>query len=166
MLVAAIEKVREQGYTVPPLTAYFPKYGRALTVSPESAMQSGRPVARAEFFAPDTIVASPETVDNPLTDEVQGEYKFLSTQLDPSGVASMVHELGHFLHYQQSRAKFHDLFLSQFASGTGQAPMQVSGYANSNPREFVAEVFLGLVYGREFPSNVLEVYDALGGPRP
>jgi hypothetical protein len=66
----------------------------------------------------------------------------------------------------QNRGKFHDLFMSRFAAGAGSTPTEVSGYAMGNPREFVAEVFLGLVYEKEFSPDVLALYDALGGPRP
>ena len=37
-------------------------------------------------------------------------------------------------------------------------------YAAQNPREFIAEVFLGLVYGNNYSPDVLEMYDGLGGP--
>ncbi len=57
--------------------------------------------------------------------------------------------------------------LASFASGAkANVAETVSGYAGQKPREFVAEVFLGLVYGRTFSSDVLEMYQGLGGPKP
>jgi hypothetical protein len=162
----AIELVQQQGYTVPPLTAYFPKYGRNLIVSPGRVTEGAGKIHRAEYIAPDALVASPELLNNPLTNQYGGTYHNLSTQLDPSGVGTMVHELGHFLHYHQNRATFHDLTATEFASGKAAVAAQVSGYAAQKPREFVAEVFLGLVHGRTFPADVMEMYDGLGGPTP
>jgi hypothetical protein len=42
-------------------------------------------------------------------------------------------------------------------------PMKVSMYAGGNPREFVAGVFLGLVYARGFDDPTLAMYRGLGG---
>lgn len=166
-LTDAIQRVRRGGYVVPPLTVYFPKYGRTLVLSPDNAMPTGAKVHRAEYIAPDTLVASSELFENPLTNRYGGgDYHNLSTQLDPSGAGTMVHELGHFLHYHQNRRAFHDLTGTGFAAGQEDVAASVSGYAAQHPREFVAEVFLGMAYGKQFPADVMEMYDGLGGPSP
>jgi len=168
LLVQAIRTVQAAGYQVPPLTAHLPKYGRKLVVdqdqiTPAAGAQS---LYRAEYIAPDAVVTSPEGIGNPLDGQ-----RYLSTQLGPDGVGTMVHEIGHFLHHHQNSDLFHDLLFTEFAAPAGPgaaAPgataVSVSGYAGSNPREFVAEVFLGLVYGRTFSNEVMEMYDGLGGP--
>jgi hypothetical protein len=163
-LITAIVKVQESGFTVPPLTAYFPKYGRNLVLSPEGVTEPGRRYHRAEYIAPDALLMSPEVLDNPLATRYAEEYHNLSTQLDPSGVGTMVHELGHFLHYHQNSARFHDLFLAEYTGGHTNVANTVSGYAAQSPREFIAEVFLGMVYGKTFPPDVMEMYEGLGGP--
>jgi len=166
MFEDAVRKVREAGYPLPNLTVHLPKYGRQLTVTAEGVMETGaRKTQRAEFIPTDNVVASPEGVGNPLTKSADPNY-FLSTQVDPDGTGTMVHELGHFLHYQLSRGRYHDLNFTQFAPGKGATARSVSGYATESPREFVAEVFLGRVYGRTFSDAAMEMYEALGGPQP
>lgn len=165
-LSQAIELVQRQGFVVPPLTAYLPKYGRNLIVAPGQVREGNAKIQRAEYVPPDALVASPELLDNPLAIRYGGAYHNLSTQLDPSGVGTMVHELGHFLHYHQNRGMFHDLTATSFAAGKADVAATVSGYAGQKPREFVAEVFLGLAYGRTFSADVMEMYDGLGGPTP
>lgn len=166
MFEDAVRKVQEAGYPLPNLTVHLPKYGRQLNVTAEGVMEtSARKSQRAEFIPTDNVVASPEGVGNPLTKSGDPDY-FLSTQVDPDGTGTMVHELGHFLHYQLSRGRYHDLNFTQFAPGKGATARSVSGYATESPREFVAEVFLGRVYGRTFSDAAMEMYEALGGPQP
>lgn len=171
-LEQAITKVQAAGYQVPALSAYFPKYGRGLVVSEGGVTTQPGKLNRAEYIPPDAVVASPEIMDNPLDNRMaDGRPTYLSTEVDPSGVGTMVHELGHFLHYHQNQRRFHDLVGTQFAGSTGgrhhgNAALSVSAYAAQNPREFIAEVFLGRVYGRDYPEDVMEMYHAFGGPEP
>ncbi|MGP3925585.1 glycosyltransferase [Streptomyces sp. 8N616] len=168
-LKEAVKKVQDAGYAVPDLTAYLPKYGRNLELSVDGrvAVAPGPKIARAEYIAPGSVITSPEGIGNPLGDKIADQYRFLSTELDADGTGTMVHELGHFLHYCQSRGKYHDLSYTEFASGPAKAQSlasSVSGYAAGNAREFVAEVFLGLVYGKQYDQKVMDMYKALGGP--
>lgn len=167
MLTDAISKVQDAGYPMPNLTVHLAKYGRQLTVTPEAveAVPGTKKSQRAEFIAADNVVTSPEGFGNPLTKGGDRDY-FLSTQLEPDGTGTMVHELGHFLHYQQNRGRYHDLSFTGFAQGKYADAKSVSGYGAENPREFVAEVFLGRVYGRDFSDSVMDMYKALGGPMP
>ncbi|OLF07019.1 hypothetical protein BLA60_29650 [Actinophytocola xinjiangensis] len=166
MLEGAIRKVLEAGFPLPNLTVHLPRYGRRLTITTDGILDAGgRKAQRAEYIPTDNVVASPEGVGNPLTKSGDPDY-FLSTQVAPEGTGTMVHELGHFLHYQLNRGRYHDLNFTQFAPGRGRTATAVSGYATENPREFVAEVFLGRVYGRTYDESVLEMYEALGGPEP
>ena len=43
---------------------------------------------------------------------------------------------------------------------------RVSRYAETNPVEFVAETFSGLVFGKKYDDEVMRVYEALGGVVP
>ncbi|MFJ8850961.1 glycosyltransferase [Streptomyces sp. NPDC102437] len=173
----AVITVQEAGFHVPDVELHLPKYGRFLEVHNDVvAERSGGRLQRAEYLAPNAVIASPDVVGNPLTNKLAGHrYRYLSTELDPSGVGTMVHELGHFLHYANARAQYHDLAFTQFAGRSGQGgdavPHQalalgVSAYAAGNPREFVAEVFTGLVYGKPFSPEVMRMYHGLGGPDP
>ncbi|MFG3468542.1 glycosyltransferase [Streptomyces sp. NPDC047982] len=173
----AVITVQEAGFHVPDVELHLPKYGRFLEVHDDLvAERSGGRLQRAEYLAPNAVIASPDIVGNPLTNKLAGNrYRYLSTELDPSGVGTMVHELGHFLHYVNARAQYHDLAFTQFTGRSGQdgdaVPHQalalgVSAYAAGNPREFVAEVFTGLVYGKPFSPEVMRMYHGLGGPTP
>jgi len=42
---------------------------------------------------------------------------------------------------------------------------EVSGYAAQNKKEFVAEVFAGLMLGMAFSHPCMQEYAALGGPQ-
>lgn len=78
------------------------------------------------------------------------------------GIITAIHEVGHIIHAQTLGDDF-------FATGTGLAgsastAVKVSGYAGMSKKEFVAEVFAGIVIGRKFDNSVLEEYKSLGGP--
>jgi hypothetical protein len=98
----------------------------------------------------------------------------LSVALDPSGVGSFIHEMGHYLHYQNSPAKFWGLTFTSFKGNepTTNTPWgayikaNVSTYGANNPREVVAELVLGMAYNRPFSDNLLKLYKAFGGPIP
>ena len=174
---SAVEKVQAAGFDVPPVKLHLPKYGRSLEVGERGIIVKPEvKINRAEYIAPGTVIAGPEVVHNPLLRPgPDGKQHYLSSELDPSGVGTMVHELGHFMHYANSPALYHELSFTEFAGhavhdGTPvphrQVAASVSGYAYGNPREFVAEVFTGLVYGRQFDENVLSLYRGLGGAFP
>jgi hypothetical protein len=165
-LLTAVNRVAAAGFTVPPITAHLPKYGRSLAVTANGVQGRGRGLPRAEYIAPASIVLSPEGRDNPIPVRIGAEFRFLSTTLDPTGIGTMVHELGHFLHHANDRAKFWDLNFAGWSGPAEATSLTVSDYAHDNPREFVAETFLGLVYGRRFPADVLALYAQLGGALP
>ena len=49
-------------------------------------------------------------------------------------------------------------------SGRAASANEVTGYAEQNKKEFVAEVFAALILGRTFSHTVMQEYAALGGP--
>ena len=74
------------------------------------------------------------------------------------------HELGHLMHYQNSPAAYKgEIALSAADLATAG---KVSDYAQDSLREFIAETFAALVLGRTLPSNVLNLYQSLGGILP
>jgi hypothetical protein len=173
MVQSAVTRVVGAGFTVPPFKLYLPKFGRQLTVSPSEGhthqVSEGGDTEAAMFVVRNNIYMSSRTVNNPKVDTG------LSVQLDPSGVATLIHEMGHYLHFHNSPSKFFGLSLS-FLKGTvpGAGGKQlaiwaqevVSKYGSGNPREFVAEIFLGMCYGKPFPDYALKIYRIFGGPIP
>ena len=173
MAEAAITRVTAAGFALPALNLYLPKYGRELTVTGTEGhkheVSIGADSAQAQFVSRNNIYLSSRTYKNPKVETG------LSAVLDPSGIATLIHELGHYMHFATSPNKFLQLNFSILAGevpgGGGERLMTyaqkvVSKYGAQNPREFVAEVFLGLTYNQRFPDFVLKVYKALGGPVP
>ncbi len=176
-LDSAVRRVRAARFRMRPFEVDLPKYGRTVMVTQDGVIPQGR-IARAQTYPP-AMVLAPEVLDNPIAGTVtnpftgEQEHRNLSTAVDPSGVATTVHELGHVLHHANDPAKYHDLRFSQGPTIPGlsgndlaRVLLTVSHYGMGNPREFVAEVFTGLVYGRQFSREVMEAYQALGGPMP
>jgi hypothetical protein len=172
MFKAAIEKVQSAGYTVPSFTVNMPKFGRQISVTADCEIKASGAVERAMFVAPNQIVLSSEGINNPIDSKTGGdEYAFSSTGFDPSGVATIVHEIGHALHRHQNGGRYHELSFTALKSIKGDDNMTainfekvVSKYGSQKPRELVAEVFLGLVYGKKYPGQLMEAYNAFGGP--
>jgi hypothetical protein len=181
---AAVAKMSAAGIKVPAVKIHLPKYGRGLKFSATAAAGGGinceipEKSSRAVFIPPDFMHLSSEVIGTPDLTKVKNpatgkeEYKFSSTGFDPSGVASLVHEFGHAIHFITAPSKYHGLWGTSFA---GKAPSgkpwedvagaEVSSYG-TKPREFVAEVFLGLIYGKTYSEDVMAMYRAFGGPLP
>ncbi len=172
LLKAAIQKVLGAGFSVPSMSVNMPKFGRQLTITADCQIKSSGSTERAMFVAPDFIHMSSEGLNNPITNKKKdGTFEFSSTEFDASGVGTVVHELGHALHYHQSPSKYHELAFTSLKGlkDAEDKPINiadvVSTYGSQKPREFVAEVFLGLMYGRKYPPKVMEMYNAFGGPK-
>ncbi len=72
-----------------------------------------------------------------------------------------IHEIGHIIHERQAGDGFWEGFRKPNSSAT-----QVSTYAGNNEKEFVAEVFAGMLIGKRWPNEVLAEYRKWLGPRP
>lgn len=91
----------------------------------------------------------------------------------PNYESIIVHEYGHVLHYTKTGG---DLAVIRDNVRWGQShdgvrldigvARQVSRYATSNPMEFVAETFTGMVYGKTYSPEVMKMYRALKGHEP
>lgn len=77
--------------------------------------------------------------------------------------AVCVHEIGHILHEIADEEFFWSPAANETTPGRlgGQAG---SMYAGANLKEFVAEVFTGLVYGESFSLEVMHAYRSYFGP--
>lgn len=164
---AAIKRIKGAGFAFPvALDVHLPKFGRSIDA--QSLCESNS-TPRAVFNPPNFIHLSSEVVGNPIDTTLQDEggkevYKNLSTTLDPEGESTVVHEMGHMLHYNATPSQFFGLHGASFTKEGDLIAARVSGYAAGHPREFVAEVFLGLVYGKDWDDEILEMYSAYGGP--
>ena len=180
----AVAKVEAAGVTVGPLTFFMPKFGRNITVSKGSGgctatATSG--IAAAEFVAPRFVLMSSLGVNNPQTatqehEEESGrkqQLKFLSARLGSPDTAlerTIIHELGHALHYQHARAKFYQLNFAEFAASSHGnlgdiVDREVSQYGSNSPREMIAEMFVATVTGKlQFRQLLWDMYAAFGGP--
>lgn len=196
LIESAVQQVQAAGFTLPSFNVYLPKWGRKVTISVDKELRheikASSGIAVAVMIPPNTVQISSEVYQNPKV--ATG----LSIRIDPTGVATIVHELGHFMHCQNAPAKFAGL---NFTTFKGLAPdgvpwsqyvsENISQYGGGNPREFVAEMFVGLVYRKidisqlnkkETQANnqkttehiqkftkdqaLLEMYKALGGALP
>lgn len=74
------------------------------------------------------------------------------------------HELGHLMHYQNSPVAYQ----AHIALSPADLVVagKVSGYAQDGVREFIAETFAALALGKPQPSDVLSLYQLLGGILP
>ncbi len=175
-LTAAIDLIHETPVGLPPLDVYFPKYGRKITVNSDCTTQVGAKIADAVFHPPAFLAVSSANTGNPKTDEVgPGQLKFLSAALgaDDALIHTIIHEIGHAVHYHNDRGRFYNLNFAFFKGNAEDgrsyqqiAQTEVSGYG-SNPREMVAEVFVGAVTGKkQFSDTIWEMYLAFGGADP
>jgi len=82
------------------------------------------------------------------------------------GSGTMVHEIGHVLHGMNLKRISND----GVAAKTARLPLstreKVSMYATENSKEYVAECFAAIVFGRELTDEQMTAYEALGGPMP
>jgi hypothetical protein len=77
---------------------------------------------------------------------------------------TMIHEIGHIMH---ERSAGDVLFWgrgSGVVDGKPSTAAKVSVYAGGSKKEFVAEVFAGLILGKQWPADVLAEYDSHKGP--
>jgi hypothetical protein len=161
MFKKAISKIESAGFNLPTaMTVHLPKWGRDIDAA---TLCEAKSTPRAVFNPPNFVHLSSAVVGNPIDTVLGDVYKNLSTELDPSGAASVVHELGHMMHFKASASNFYSLHGAAFQGNGGNIAARVSAYAFGAPREFVAEVFMGLVYGQNFDDEILQMYAAFGG---
>jgi hypothetical protein len=185
LLDGAVKKIKKKGFQVPPLDVTVPRYGRNLSITDSAIVnpKTGKPDcvlnlgaggnAAAIYTAPNLMYLGSQGINNPqermddfnLPGNLKERPGFVSSQVDMSGMATVVHELGHHLHCAKDPSTFFLLHSTSFASrAADDTAWKVSSYASGNPREFVAEVFTGLIFGKKFPTDVMDMYRGLGGP--
>jgi len=83
---------------------------------------------------------------------------------DPAHV--MTHELAHLQHavHEESLGKEHDAHEPWANPAHRAAAAQVSRYAATEPAEFVAETYTGMLNGKTYSQDVMDAYHAYDGP--
>lgn len=76
----------------------------------------------------------------------------------------IIHEVGHLEHQKASPNSYDANSTWSFGNKNTEITLKVSRYAQTNPREFVAEVFGGVLSGKTYPPDVMGLYARLGGP--
>jgi hypothetical protein len=79
---------------------------------------------------------------------------------------AIYHEMGHFMHYRQSKQVYLALISSKFKPDDLLIAEKVSSYAKTSPAEFVAEVFAKLLNGDSVSDDVITLYEKLKGYKP
>jgi hypothetical protein len=157
-LLTALSAVIAAGFDVPKrLKINLAKQGRG--ISTEKLCAGGGSAPKAHFNPPDVLHLSGNLGPSPIDGSTGG-----TARLDPKDLNFVIHQLGHFLHFARSPGAFYSLSGAEWKEFGIRAAGRVSPEATANPREFVAEVFVGLVLGHSFSDEVLALYDALGGP--
>ncbi len=82
------------------------------------------------------------------------------------GYVTCLHELGHVLHIQKMGEDYYAKNDQGGVNGepTGANARQVSMYAGGTKKEFVAEVFAGMMIGRKYSDSVMDEYRSYKGP--
>ena len=98
-----------------------------------------------------------------------GDLQSISNSEHPGftkGDVTCIHELGHALHAHKMGEAFLDLNANGGVNGlpSGKNGVQVSGYAGMSKKEYVAEVFTGLILGRTYSESVMAEYRQYNGP--
>jgi hypothetical protein len=171
----ALQIIEKAGIPVPAVEIYLPKFGRDINVDKDCKVSFPTKIADAQFVAPGLVYLNSQNTGNPKTMKTGNELNYLSARLghDDALKHSILHELGHAAHYFNNRQSFHNLGWSSFKPGamsgtekrkaTDVVAQEVSPYGAGNPREMVAEVFLGALLGKKFPDIIWEMYAAFGG---
>ncbi|MFF4792916.1 hypothetical protein ACFY2M_24790 [Streptomyces sp. NPDC001276] len=150
----SVQRLARHGVPVSGLEYYFPKYGRDIRIGARGEIRVSPVGSIAQFFAPNKIIVSPHN-----TLGLTGD----TGHVDGTVEGVLDHEGGHAAHRAWNGSVFHDLTATTFIGDGAGIAHGVSEYASQDPREFVAEVFTGLLRGRSYSRQVLDMYKALGG---
>jgi hypothetical protein len=77
----------------------------------------------------------------------------------------VTHEIGHWLHHMTFPGTFHSLNAVKLTpEQVGIIKDEVSERAATDPHEFVAEVYAGMVHGKTYSRQIRDWYNEFGGP--
>lgn len=80
----------------------------------------------------------------------------------------IIHEVGHALHHRSAgETRYQEIRKARLTPEEADlVAREVSRYGATKPVEFVAETFAGLVSGKTYPPEILNLYRKFGGPEP
>ncbi|ANW66310.1 hypothetical protein BCA37_24485 [Mycobacterium sp. djl-10] len=182
LVMDALNGLEQGGYDLPGTTleVHLPPYHRAVRVRPvmgtdrrpadlditATPLMSREDGYVAEFVAPNQLVVTSLATAPPPEASVRTG---VADELEHRGLAIVLHELMHQLHWQQNPALLADL-VNTSVREIHQGPVgAVSRYALRSPSEFVAEAGLGALLGwssgdPELDDQIEALYRTFGGP--
>ncbi|MEW5821576.1 MAG: hypothetical protein AB1782_15395, partial [Cyanobacteriota bacterium] len=139
-----------------------------------------RVVSESEIFLPFLMLGKPATgffkfIDPKKPQENQIIYNSLLNWEIPIDNQPpehhIYHEIGHYLHFKANPEMYLKLFKSakeyKFKDELrDQIEKEVSLKATENITEFVADVFAGLMQGKQYSDNIMRFYNGFGGQHP
>jgi hypothetical protein len=165
LVLHALSILRAGGYELPPtLDVALPRYHRSLVVRRAADGSEGRVIAIsveavsdllpddavASFFAPDQMFVSLRAAANRSAGPTdQGAYS-IPGQMHDTGLGAVLHEMMHWLHFQQWPSRYVDLTWASFGAADTTRVGEVSPYSGENSQEFVAEYGLGRLLSRSY----------------
>lgn len=148
----ALAEAKTKGYLLPSRVVY------------DADVFAGDPYALAGYKArPDTLYLRPGQTATQLVQEAatQGGKGFWSSSAPSHAI---IHEVGHAAHFKNDPTLYRRSAKRQFSPVVSRVvEREVSGYATDNGREFVAEVFAGILGGKTYPKRIMQLYKAYGG---
>nr|BFF18674.1 hypothetical protein GCM10025730_21950 [Promicromonospora thailandica] len=178
----AVIALQQRGYQFQEaeLQVYLPRYADRITVT--RSRGTGRPVdirrevivgnSHTHFVPPNNILLMPRSgVEFPVGFQRSGDVADLGVydRVAHIAEAGIVHEVAHFLHYQNNPRAMADLLNTALIDDENtEITGEVSAYASENPAEFVAEYVTATRYDMGFDPEVRQALSALnaafGGP--
>lgn len=79
----------------------------------------------------------------------------------------LYHEYGHFMHFKTASFSKLKSQKSEFLNSPIKQKIasEVSNYAKTEPSEFVAEVYAGMMNGKKYTNSVMQLYKIYNGPQ-
>ncbi|MCR4880816.1 MAG: hypothetical protein K6A44_02550 [bacterium] len=158
VITAAIEKVKAKGLKVPERIILF-------TPNAQNKGLRGWTTAYADIalFNKDLKVSK----ENLLPDFIKN--MGIKPNATDTAEGVVFHEIGHYLHAKSPNA--HEVWKTMtagefdFSLAREVGCYAINGDEFNAGREFVAEVFAGLMSGKQYSKRVMKIYNALNGPQ-
>jgi len=168
----SFQEISKQGYDLPKRIYASPFIGMNTKAS---VLMRPNNLAKAIFFNTTFIEKTLKSTENYILG------KFLNGILGTENPKHIIrHEIGHHLHSKKGLRGLYLQYFSSLASLSGSKTAltkdsekllkkNVSEYATGDSNlgtEAVAEIFAGLIDGKTYPKEVMDIYHKLNGPMP
>lgn len=163
----ALEDLQQRGLAMPDHAKiddqFFLRWAQQLGASPDefpAAFVNSRQTGETYLFANPLYRYWNQLAQDALQQYQRGEW---STAHEHHAIR---HEIGHLLLYRTNPARYAAMRNQPLTGSDLQTAQKVSLYAGNSAIEFIAETFALLVDGKTAPSDVLKLYNQLGGVYP